>query len=212
MQTIRGDLMFIVLGLTEKIKSSKRIIQRYKSEEELRDIFKVDRLRRGRLLVFRVVNEPAKWYLISFDIKQVRKKGGGYRLPTKEYTVIKEAAFWNMCARVDNSTYICPPDGIEEVEGKIREYTDYIEVYPVEPHDEKTIEYVEEKLGDTIMYIITQVLAQAKKLEEKYHPRALEKALEMLKKLDKLLSRRRTSGLESARERLKASIELHKKE
>jgi len=206
--------MFIVLGLTEKIKSSKRIIQRYKTEEELRDIFKVDRLRRvaRKLLVFRVVGEPAKWYLVSFDLKQVKKKKGGYRIPTKEYSIIKDVAYWNMCARVDNSTYVCPPDGVEEVETKIKEYTEYVEVYPVEPHDEKTTDYLMERLSETIMYIITQLLMQAEKIEKTGHPRAIAKGIEMLKKLEKLLEKYKIPGFINAGNRLKEAIEAHKKE
>lgn len=67
---------FIVLGFTQEL-SSRAIIGRYKSEEELKDIFLADRLSKAarRLYVFEVCR-PAEvhsyLWIASFDVKLVK--------------------------------------------------------------------------------------------------------------------------------------------
>jgi len=58
-QEIQGRPLYIVVGRTRGLRSSKPILQRCKSEEELRDVFAVNRLTKAarELYVFRVVDE-----------------------------------------------------------------------------------------------------------------------------------------------------------
>ena len=188
-----------MLGETQDLKTSKRLIGRYKSEEELRDIFEADKLRkpaRRKLLVFRIVdvNDSNAWFLVSFDIKEVvGKKTGIPRKATKEYTIIKEYALLNcLCGWIDNSTYICPEPSLADF---VRKYTEYVEVYPVVPYDDKTVKTVKEYLKKTIDYVVTKLLSYLQrkvsmrggkrreyvKLE---HGRARAKVKEILKNLE----------------------------
>lgn len=124
---------FIVVGRTEPFRTSKNISGRYKSQEELRDVHFVDRVRgkvARKLLVFRAAEgDPDALYLISFDIPKVRKRDGGLRKPSREYSAIAEGMLERLCARIDNSTYLCPEDASDVP----RRYTDKVEVVKVVP-------------------------------------------------------------------------------
>jgi len=179
-----GGPRFIVLGYTESVRTSKRIMGRYKSEEELRDVFKVSRLRKQarRLLVFKVVDviDEDTWYLISFDIKEViGRKTGLPRKATKEYTIIKEGMFWNLCGRIDNSTYICPKD----FSGIPRKFTDLVEVWPVKPYDDKTLDAMRNAVSEALLWVKLQLIMQAKKL----HGKGKEKAKELVRRTETLM-------------------------
>lgn len=175
---------FIVLGETGRLKNSSRIINRYKTEEELKDVFKVNRLRKAarKLLVFKVVDEPDDdtWYLITFDIKQViGKKTGSPRKATKEYSLIKEAMTWSLCGWIDNSTYVCPEDMSDIPET----YTKYVQSWPVKPYNEKTLESMRDAVARALAYIRFMLLMQKNRL----HGKGIKKAEKMLETLDKLL-------------------------
>lgn len=102
--------MYIVLGFSKR--DGRAIIDRYKSPEELRDIFVVNRVKRsGLLFVFRETSlrDPLGFQLVTFDLKTVSgKRSGRSRKPTAEYTIIKKYLLSKLCARVDMSTYVCP--------------------------------------------------------------------------------------------------------
>jgi hypothetical protein len=72
-------------------------------------VFVADRIRRevkrrgAGVYVFRVIDEGDQlaWFFANFDIKSPRKPG-------YEYAVVMREMFFNLCARVDRSTYIYP--------------------------------------------------------------------------------------------------------
>ena len=176
---------FIVLGGTSTIKSSRRIIGRYKDVTELRDVFEVTGLRKParRLLIFEVVDSPDDdtWYLISFDIKEViGRKTGRPRAATKEYSIIKDRMYWCLCGRIDNSTYVCPEDHSDIP----RKYTEYVEVWPVKPFNEETLEAMREAVSRAVLYVNMQLLAMRTRL----HGKGKSKAREMLVRADTLLA------------------------
>jgi hypothetical protein len=119
-------MKFIVLGFTEGL-SSRAIIGRYKSEEELRDIFLTDKLSKAarKLYVFEICRSGelhSCLWVVSFDVKLVRvrdpRRAGGklYTKPSHIYTELKEAMLTYLCGHVDASTYICAEDYSGEVE------------------------------------------------------------------------------------------------
>ena len=205
---------FVVLGRTAGLRSSRRIIGRYKSEEELRDVFEVSRLNRHarRLLVFRVV-EPGDdaWHLVSFDIRGVvGRRSGRVRRATKEYSVIKQGMFWSLCGRIDNSTYICPCDTSDIP----RRYTDRVETWTVVPHDPKTLEEVRSSVESTVMWLALIMNRAGGRL----HARGVARARNLLRLSETLLSApwakkvERTLGvplkpIRDARERLAEALE-----
>jgi len=176
---------YIVLGGTSTIKSSRRIIGRYKDVTELRDVFEVTRLRKParRLLIFEVVDviDDDTWYLISFDIKEViGRKTGRPRVATKEYSIIKDRMYWCLCGRIDNSSYVCPEDHSDIP----RRFTEYVEVWPVKPHDSRTLEVMREAVSKAVLYVNMQLLAMRTRL----HGKGRTKAKEMLVKADTILA------------------------
>jgi len=149
--------MFIVLGRTEGLRSSVRIIGRYKSEDELRDIFLTDRLRKpvrrpprhcSEIYVFKVVDEDDEdtWYLVSFDIS--RHDLG--RKPSKEYTIVKESMLLRFCIHIDFSTYLCPVDSSDVPQ----QFTDRVEVYRVKPWNDRTLNRMRELMVDTLNFVV----------------------------------------------------------
>jgi len=176
---------YVVLGLTKGLRHSKRIIGRHKDlAVELRDVFEVSRLRKAakKLLIFEIVesNDPDVWFLISFDIEGVRRKNGwGFRKATKEYTIIKEKMYWNLCGKIDYSTYICPqnPPNIPE------KYTQKIKTWTVKPYDIKTLEKMKKEIENTVKWIV-QKIQEAK---GKLHGKGISKAYEIVDNISELL-------------------------
>ena len=205
---------FIVLGKTAELGSSKRIIYRYKSEDELRDIFITNKMTKKalkELLIFKVVSvdDLDTWYLISFDIKEViGRKSGKRRRATKEYTVIKEHMFFDLCGKIDNSTYICP----EPQDTYVKEFTKYVELYRVKPFDNKTLEAMKESIKYTITWLRIQLMLAQKKL----HARGKTKAKNIVKELREVLNIHsdkvaRLIGQEPIKQLKKETDELEKK-
>jgi len=178
-----------VLGNTANVKSSKRILGRYKDVVELRDVFEVSRLKKQarKLLIFKVVDsvDEDTWYLISFDIKEViGRRSGRPRYATKEYTIIKDRMFWNLCGRIDNSTYICPKDSSDIP----REFTNYVSVWPVVPYDNKTLNAMKSSVEEALVYVKLQLMLQLTKIrKEEVHGRAREKARKLVRRAETLL-------------------------
>jgi hypothetical protein len=154
-------LGFIAVGWTGGL-SSRRFIGRYKSLEELRDVFRLDRLTSAvsrRLYLFKEceVSEECMW-LISFDIKLVKvrrpdRSSRLYREPSHEYSIIKEMMYSRLCGSVDMSTYIC----FENESDMVREYLEVVapgfyrlESYHVRPYDDKTWEHVKWAFEETV--------------------------------------------------------------
>ncbi len=152
---------FIAVGWTGGF-SSRRFIGRYKSLEELRDVFKLDRLTSAvsrRLYIFEEceVSEDCMW-LISFDIKLVKVRRPGrssrlYREPSHEYSIIKEMMYSSLCGWVDQSTYIC----FEDKSDMVREYLEAVapgfyrlESYRVRPYDAKAWKLVIDAFEETV--------------------------------------------------------------
>jgi hypothetical protein len=176
MSSIRRS-KFIVLGYTAG-RCSIEIIDRYKSDEDLRDIFEVDGLKIGRAIrrklnVFEVcsANVSDCLWLISFDIKMVRVRDGvkSYRKPSHEYSIIKEMLFTSLCGSIDLSTYICFTD----MSGVVRDYllriTDSEELfrvksYYVRPYRDVDKELVIESIKDTIEWLESKTLSLVSKI------------------------------------------------
>jgi hypothetical protein len=135
--------LYIIIGRTHRFRDSRVVIGKFKDlSRELQDVFVTEKIRRGvkresEVYVFRVVeNDPLAWFLISFDIKAPRRPG-------YEYTVVMREMFFNLCARVDRSTYICP----EKVDvGSILAQAIRVnkEAYYVVPNDDRAVGYLRE--------------------------------------------------------------------
>jgi hypothetical protein len=155
------SLGFIAVGWTRG-SSSRRFIGRYKSLEELRDVFKLDRLTSAvarRLYLFEEceASESCLW-LLSFDIKlvRVRRAGGGskpYRKPSHEYTFIREMLYSRLCGPVDMSTYIC----FDDESFRVRGYLDLVapgfyklESYHARPYDDRARDLVRRALEEAV--------------------------------------------------------------
>ena len=192
---------FIVVGRTEPFRTSKNISGRYKSQEELRDVHVVDRVRgnvASRLLVYRAAEgDPDALYLISFDIPKLVKRDGDLRKPSREYSAIAERMLERLCARIDNSTYLCPEDASDVP----RRYTGKVEVAKVVPFND-------EARRETVAALETAVDALAEEMERiKLRGRAIEKARRLAAVsvpdvLRKYVSPEVIEKLEFARERL----------
>jgi hypothetical protein len=138
--------LYIIIGRTHRFRDSRVIIGKLKDlSHELQDVFVTEKIRRGvrrresEVYVFRVVeNDPLAWFFISFDIKAPKKPG-------YEYTIIMREMFFNLCARVDRSTYICPErvdvDSIMPREVKVNK-----ETYYVVPNDDRAASYLREAI------------------------------------------------------------------
>jgi hypothetical protein len=171
-------MRFIVLGFTQGL-SSRAIIGRYKSEEELRDVFLTDRLSKAarKLYVFETCGElHSCLWVVSFDVKLVRvkdpRRSGGklYTKPSHIYTVIKESMLTYLCGHVDASTYICGENYSDEVENILLQVTDRdkfkIESYPVKPWRDVDKEFVVESIRAAIEWLQAKSIALAAKVRD----------------------------------------------
>jgi hypothetical protein len=173
-------MRFIVIGFTQGL-SSRAIIRRYKSEEELRDIFLADRLSKAarRLYIFeicRATEAHSCLWLVSFDVKLVRvrdpRRAGGksYAKPSHIYTDLKETMLTYLCGHVDASTYICAEDYSGEVENMLLQVTDRdkfkVEAYPVKPWRSTDRELVVESIKATVEWLQAKSLALAAKIRD----------------------------------------------
>jgi len=169
---------FIVLGFTQGL-SSRAIIGRYKSEDELRDIFSTDRLSKAarKLYVFEVCRPEevhSCLWVVSFDVKLVkvrdpRRTGGKlYTKPSHIYTELKESMLTYLCGHVDASTYICGENYSGEVENILLQVTDRdkfkVESYPVKPWRSIDRELVVESIKAAIEWLQAKSLALAAKV------------------------------------------------
>jgi len=186
---------FIVVGRTRDLRSSKPILQRCKSEEELRDVFAVSRLSKAarELYVFRVVEQPDEdtWFLISFDIKYVYgKKTQRKRPATYEYTVIKESMYSGACGRIDSSTYICPEDASDVPLNSVDTDPEAVKVesWMVKPMDDKTRLWMKSAVLEAINYYKTVTTALIVNAEQKMRGQGVRKARELLDTLRLMLS------------------------
>jgi len=195
-QEVQGQRpLYIVVGRTRGLRSSKPILQRCKTEDELRDVFAVGRLSKAarELYVFRVVDEidSDTWYLVSFDIRYVYgKRTAARRKATYEYTVIKEAMYSGMCGRIDNSTYICPEDAsdvplnsVDTDPGAVK-----VESWPVKPLDDKTRLWMKSAVLEAIDYYKVVTTALIVNAEQKLRGQGVRKARELLDTLQIMLS------------------------
>ena len=166
---------FVVLGWTRGLRSSRRVLGRYKGVWELRDVFGVSRLSKAArgLLVFEVVDrvDSGTWFLVSFDFKGVKA--------TREYSEIKESMFWSLCGRLDNSTYICPYDASDIPLA----YTPYVEVLPVKPYNERARIATAIAVKRALEWVVTETLKAGAKLRG----RGVRRARRISSMLDGLL-------------------------
>jgi hypothetical protein len=173
-------MKFVVLGFTEGL-SSRAIIGRYKSEEELRDVFLADRLSKAarRLYIFEVCRPTEAHsclWVVSFDVKLVRVRdprrtgGKSYTKPSHIYTELKESMLTYLCGHVDASTYICGENYSGEVENTLLQATDRdkfrVEAYPVKPWRDADKDFVAEKIKEAIVWLQAKSLAVAAKVRD----------------------------------------------
>ena len=182
------SVKYVGIGITKGL-SSKAFINRYKSEEELRDVFELEKLSRAsvkRLYVFEVCsssNSSCLW-LLSFDVREVRVRDPKrceklFRKPSHEYSEIKEMLFSYLCGSVDASTYICLEDTSSLVENYLRSVSSEgkfrVEKYYVKPYSEKERAFVKEAILRTVEWLQAKALAIASRVE-KVDSRALWRA------------------------------------
>jgi hypothetical protein len=140
--------LYIIIGRTHRFRDSRVVIGKFKDlSRELQDVFVAEKIRRGvrrreqEVYVFRAVeNDPLAWFFVSFDIKAPKKPG-------YEYTVIMREMFFNLCARVDRSTYICPEEvDADSILERVRVKEANKETYYVAPNDERAASYLREAI------------------------------------------------------------------
>jgi len=193
-------MRFIVIGFTQGL-SSRAIIGRYKSEEELRDVFLADRLSKAarRLYIFevcRATEAHSCLWLVSFDVKLVRVKdprragGKSYAKPSHIYTELKETMLTYLCGHVDASTYICGENYSDEVENILLQVTDRdkfkVESYSVKPWRDIDKEFVAESIKTSIEWLQTKSLTLAAKVRDtkpKGFKQVEKKAIQFLENL-----------------------------
>jgi hypothetical protein len=184
------EVRFVVFGRTRG-RRSVELIGRYKSKEDLRDVFKlsengVGRAARRDLYIFEVCkpSDPNCLWLITFDLRLVRVRDptrvrssskaieiGGklYRKPSQEYSDIKEIMFENLCGSIDMSTYICFEDVSGDIENYLLQVTDReffkIETFYVKPYRDVEKKLVPEAISKTISWLETKALAIAHRIE-----------------------------------------------
>ena len=91
---------------------------------------------------------------------------------------------WNLCGRIDNSTYICPKDSSDIP----REFTNYVSVWPVVPYDNKTLNAMKSSVEEALVYVKLQLMLQLTKIrKEEVHGRAREKARKLVRRAETLL-------------------------
>ncbi len=139
--------LYIIIGKTHRFRDSRVVIGKFKDlSRELQDVFVAEKIRRGvrrresEIYVYRVVeNDPLAWFFVSFDIKAPKKPG-------YEYTVIMREMFFNLCARVDRSTYICPESvDVKPILAKAGVEAN-VETHHVVPNDERATAHLREAI------------------------------------------------------------------
>ena len=178
-QEVKQEVRFVGVGYTAH-QSSRAFIRRYKSEEDLRDVFELQRLSKAslkRLYIFEVCSssENSCLWLVSFDVKEVRVRDPrravkSFRKPSHEYSHIKEVMFEHLCGSVDASTYICLEDTSSLVESYLRSVSSEdkfrVESYPVKPYSEKERVFVKEAILKTVEWLQAKALALVSKVEK----------------------------------------------
>jgi hypothetical protein len=182
---------FIALGFTSG-RCSIELIDRYKTSEDLRDIFvlnerQVARAVRRRLYVFEVCEEPRAdcLYLVSFDIRLVKpvnpeKASREYRKPSHEYRHVREMLYYMLCLGgkdvLDNSTYLCFDDVSSMVSGYLRSRTDpdkfRVETYLVRPYRDTEKQLIVNGLSHTLDWLEAQAMALRSPRSRKARERA----------------------------------------
>jgi len=173
------SVKYVGIGFTAH-QTSKAFIKRYKSEEDLRDVFELQKLSKAstkRLYIFEVCsssNSSCLW-LLSFDVKEVRVRDPKrceklFRKPSHEYSEIKEMLFSYLCGSVDASTYICLEDYSGPVESYLLQVADRdkfrVEKYYVKPYSGKEKVFVREAIMRSIMLLEAKALAIASRVEK----------------------------------------------
>lgn len=184
------EVRFVVLGRTRG-RRSVELIGRYKSGEDLRDVFKlsengVGRAARRDLYIFEICkpSDPNCLWLVTFDLKLVRVRdptriknrdkvieinGKLYRKSSQEYGDIKEVMFENLCGSIDMSTYICFYDVSDAIENYLREVTDReffkIETFYVKPYRDVERNLIVEAITKTINWLNERALRLAHRVE-----------------------------------------------
>ena len=171
-------LMYVVFGSTAH-RSSRELIGRYKTVEDLRDVFEVEKLSKfaKRLYVFEVCRPDEDClYLITFDIKEVKvrdpkRNGKRTRKPTHEYLEIKEMMFLRLCGSVDYSTYICFEDTSPLLKDYLKSITttedDYkVSSFYVKPLRDIEKNLVREAITNTLLWIQEKALTLASTIEK----------------------------------------------
>ena len=172
---------YVVLGFTAG-RSSIEIVGRYKTEGELRDVFEggprlaLRASRRELLYVFEVC-PPAErskcLYLVTFDIRSVEvrdprraRSPSRVRVPSHEYSEIREVLFKKLCGSVDLSTYVCFDNYAPEVDRYLRGVRASYRVayYRVKPWRDEDRELVREAIQDTLEWIAARALELASKV------------------------------------------------
>ena len=186
---------FIALGFTSG-RCSIELIDRYKTSEDLRDIFllnerQIGRAFRRKLYIFEVCREgePSCLFLISFDIRLVKpvnpeKASKEYRKPSHEYRHIKEMLYYSLCIGgkevLDNSTYLCFEDTSIMISSYLSERTDpdkfRVETYLVRPFSDVEKQLIVEGLNRTVEWLEAQSMAIVSALKNPRSRKAEEKA------------------------------------
>jgi len=169
---------YVVLGLTEGM-CSKSLIGRYKSVEDLRDVFNVNPRvaskvgRKPLIYVFEECRpgESGCVYLISFDIVLVRvsnpaKASRPVRRPSHEYSEIKEMLLSKLCGSVDLSTYVCFDDYSADVSGYLSSKAAKFRLgrYTVRPWRDEERELIKEAIQETLEWLTARALALSSKV------------------------------------------------
>jgi hypothetical protein len=182
---------YIVLGVTRRL-GSRRILGRYKREDELWDVFEVEKLTKTarKLSVFEVLEEPTpdSWYLVSFDIRGWQNKTPSGSI----YHKIKKEMFRVPCGKVDQSTYICPTDASDIP----RRYTKFVRSWIVRPWNDAAKNDVRESIRIAIMFTLFDLRERSRKLRGAGKKRAVEIAREVLGNYDMALDKLKTIGLD----------------
>ena len=171
---------YVVLGDTSNLGSSVVLIRRYKTVEDLRDIFTGDdsvarralKHREKGIFVFEECRRDEDClFLISFDIKSVRtrrgtKSGSTTRKPSHEYSEIMDMLYTNLCGSVDLSTYICADDVSGDVDrylGEVSTSYHIVRLY-VRPWRDEDRELVMEAVQETLGRVLARALAMASRV------------------------------------------------
>jgi hypothetical protein len=181
---------YLVLGRTRG-RASVHLIGRYKSGEDVRDVFTttgIPRSKRLELYVFEIVDaarpEDLVWHIITFDISRAR----GGRRAGYEYSYIKDMLLLRLCASIDSSTYVCP----EDYTGLLREYLSRVaesyrlESYTVRTFRDKERELLREAFSETLEYVLGVLESLKNKILELRARKATQAAKNVAARADKL--------------------------